>query len=58
MVDRGFLPEFNTTVLAEVTAIAGPAPAQLPSVRDLRELLWVSTGLGREEAAQRLQHGR
>lgn len=42
MLDRGFLPEFDATVLAELGAINGPATTQIPSVRDLRGLLWAS----------------
>jgi len=42
MRDRGFLPEFDATVLAELAAISGPATTQIPSVRDLRGLLWAS----------------
>lgn len=42
MADRGFLPEFEPSVLAEAAVIAGPAEALAPSVRDLRGLLWAS----------------
>ena len=42
MLERGLLPEFGASVLAELGAIAGPATARIPSVRDLRSLLWAS----------------
>ena len=42
MLDRGLLPDFDATVLAELGAISGPATTQIPSVRDLRGLLWAS----------------
>jgi len=42
MVDRGFLPEFDATVRAELGAISGPATTQISSIRDLRGLLWAS----------------
>ena len=42
MLDRGFLPDFGAAVLTDLGALSGPAPTQIPSVRDLRELLWAS----------------
>ena len=42
MLDRGLLPEFEATVLAELGTLSGPATTQSPSVRDLRGLLWAS----------------
>src|SRR3989454_10540009 len=42
MLDRGFLPEFDATVRAELAAISGPATTQISSIRDLRGLLWAS----------------
>jgi exoribonuclease-2 len=42
MVDAGFLPEFGAAALAEVAAIRRPAATQIPSVRDMRGLLWAS----------------
>src|SRR2546425_326045 len=42
MLDRGFLPEFDATVRAELAAISGPAATQISSIRDLRGLLWAS----------------
>src|SRR5256712_2801264 len=42
MVDRGFLPDFDATVRAELAAISGPATTQISSIRDLRGLLWAS----------------
>jgi exoribonuclease-2 len=41
MLERDLLPEFSPEVQREVSAIAGPAPAE-GNVRDLRELLWCS----------------
>jgi len=40
MIDRGLLPDFSPDVLAETDAIGGAASE--PSVRDLRDLPWVS----------------
>ena len=42
MRDRGFAPDFDAAVLAQLKAIAGPAGTQGPSVRDLSTLLWAS----------------
>jgi VacB/RNase II family 3'-5' exoribonuclease len=44
MAERGFLPEFAPSVLAEVAGIPGPAgaPAGAQAVRDLRGLPWLS----------------
>ncbi len=42
MLEHGLLPEFDASVLAELQAISGPAAAQIPTVRDLRGLLWAS----------------
>jgi exoribonuclease R len=42
MLDRGFLPEFGPSVIAELRGIPGPAVVQDGSVRDLRALLWSS----------------
>src|SRR5690348_14213575 len=42
MLERGFLPDFGEAVRTELAAIAGPAAARSPSVRDLRGLLWAS----------------
>jgi hypothetical protein len=42
MVDAGFVPEFGAPALAEVAAIRAPAATQIPSVRDMRGLLWAS----------------
>jgi VacB/RNase II family 3'-5' exoribonuclease len=44
MAERGFLPEFAPSVLAEVAGISGPAgaPAGAQAVRDLRGLPWLS----------------
>jgi exoribonuclease-2 len=43
MTNRGFLPEFSPTELAEVTGIAGPAGVPSgASVHDLRQPLWLS----------------
>jgi VacB/RNase II family 3'-5' exoribonuclease len=42
MLDRGFLPDFGAPELTELGTLSGPAPTQIPSVRDLSELLWAS----------------
>ncbi len=42
MVDRGLAPDFSRDVLAELSAIRGPAPASGAGIRDLRDRLWVS----------------
>jgi len=42
MLENDLLPEFDATVLAELGAIRGPGTTQIPTVRDLRGLLWVS----------------
>ena len=41
MVEKGLEPEFSRDVLAELSAIRGPAPV-IPDVRDLRDRLWAS----------------
>jgi VacB/RNase II family 3'-5' exoribonuclease len=42
MLERGFLPDFGATVLAELGAIPGPTATQIPSVRELSGLPWAS----------------
>jgi VacB/RNase II family 3'-5' exoribonuclease len=42
MLDRGFLPNFDATVLAELRAISASATMPGATARDLRELLWAS----------------
>jgi len=42
MLQNGLLPDFSDAALGELSAIAGPAPAGDPSIRDLRDLLWCS----------------
>jgi exoribonuclease II len=42
MVDKGLEPDFSRDVLAELSAIHGPAPVPASGVRDLRDRLWVS----------------
>jgi VacB/RNase II family 3'-5' exoribonuclease len=42
MLDRGLLPEFSAAALNQTAAIAGPASASDPGIRDLRNLLWAS----------------
>jgi len=42
MNNGGLLPEFSPAAVAETNAIAGPAVDGDTSMRDLRELLWVS----------------
>ncbi len=42
MLERGLLPDFSAEALAELAAIVAPAVADDASLRDLRELLWVS----------------
>ncbi len=42
MVAHGLLPDFSTDVLAETTAIVGPAVEAGAEIRDLRSLIWAS----------------
>jgi exoribonuclease-2 len=42
MLERGLLPDFSPAAMAEVNAIAEPAPEAGPSIRDLRGLPWAS----------------
>jgi len=42
MIERGLAPDFTPEAAAQLAAIAGPAPAAGPSIRDLRELPWCS----------------
>jgi len=42
MLDRGLLPEFSAAALAQAEAIAAPAAATDPGMRDMRALLWAS----------------
>ncbi|MGA2640701.1 MAG: RNB domain-containing ribonuclease [Spirochaetia bacterium] len=48
MLDRGLLPDFSTSVLAEIDGIRGPAgvstelPGDASGIRDLTALLWAS----------------
>ncbi|HEY8152389.1 MAG TPA: RNB domain-containing ribonuclease, partial [Vicinamibacteria bacterium] len=43
MLDRGFRPDFEPAVEAELAALRRtPDPAPSPGVRDLRSLLWSS----------------
>jgi VacB/RNase II family 3'-5' exoribonuclease len=42
MLDRGLLPEFSAAALAQTEAIAAPAAATDPGIRDMRALLWAS----------------
>ena len=42
MLRDGLLPEFSDDVVRELKAISGPAVADSPSMRDLRDLLWCS----------------
>ncbi len=42
MIQRGLLPDFAPTVLAETEAIVAAAAEADPSIRDLRGLLWCS----------------
>ena len=42
MLRNGFLPDFSDGVLRELQAISGPAKADSPSARDLRDLAWCS----------------
>jgi VacB/RNase II family 3'-5' exoribonuclease len=42
MLRQGLLPDFSDDVLRELKAISGPAIADSPSIRDLRDLLWCS----------------
>ncbi len=42
MIERGLLPDFSAAALAETNALSPTAPVAGASVRDLRELAWVS----------------
>jgi VacB/RNase II family 3'-5' exoribonuclease len=42
MLQRGLLPDFSPSVLAETKAISEAASETAPSIRDLRRLLWAS----------------
>lgn len=42
MIERGFLPEFSSAVLAEVEQLSAPAAGRDATLRDLRQLLWCS----------------
>src|SRR6266850_3489330 len=42
MIDRGLLPDFSRAVAAETAALEAPQVEGVESIRDLRELLWVS----------------
>lgn len=42
MLERGLLPEFSAAALEQADAIAAPAAASDPGIRDLRDLLWAS----------------
>jgi exoribonuclease-2 len=42
MIQRGLLPDFSPAVLAETGAIATAGAETVPSLRDLRGLLWAS----------------
>jgi exoribonuclease-2 len=42
MRDRGFEPDFDAAVLAELGTVSGPATSTEPTIRDLRQLLWAS----------------
>ena len=42
MLERGLLPDFSAQALAELARIKTPASISQDSMRDLRELLWVS----------------
>jgi VacB/RNase II family 3'-5' exoribonuclease len=42
MLERGLLPDFSAAALKQTDAIAAPAAAAGPAIRDLRALLWAS----------------
>src|ERR1700682_3345466 len=42
MIDRGLVPDFGPPVEQQLAGIAAPAPADDPSLRDLRDRLWCS----------------
>ena len=42
MLRRGFLPDFSSSVLAELNLIQSPARSRDGNIRDLRDLLWCS----------------
>jgi ribonuclease R len=42
MQDRGMWADFSADAIAQTQAIAGPATASGPGIRDLRDLLWTS----------------
>ncbi|HEY3204796.1 MAG TPA: RNB domain-containing ribonuclease [Thermoanaerobaculia bacterium] len=63
MVERGLEPDFSRDVLAELHRVRGPAEAAGPSIRDLRDRLWISIDnddsrdLDQLTVAQRLPDG-
>src|SRR5438105_2205013 len=43
MVERGFIPEFPSQVVEQLSTIGGPAaPRKTPAFRDLRDRFWIS----------------
>lgn len=42
MLERHLQPDFAPAVLSELQGLQGPAPTELPDLRDLRELPWLS----------------
>src|SRR6201992_3182339 len=42
MLQRGLLPDFSAEALRDLKAIHGPATADGPAIRDMRDLLWCS----------------
>lgn len=42
MLERGLLPEFSAAAVQQADAIAAPATASGPEIRDMRESLWAS----------------
>ncbi len=63
MLERGLLPDFSAQALAELARIQAPASISQDSMRDLRELLWVSIDnddsldLDQTTTAEELQNG-
>lgn len=42
MLERHLLPDFGAAVLRELQSLPGPATVELPGLRDLRDLPWLS----------------
>jgi len=64
MLEHGLAPDFETPVLTQLQTITSPATPRIPSVRDLRSMLWASIDnddsldLDQLTVAERLIDGR